>query len=309
MKQYFKVMLGRKSCMAEECHQQGYIGTGFLHRIDLSNSLYDYWRDFNKKFIPQYIRENPDKSKVAAGLSCAYLWTICKGLRKGDIVLSPTGSKGELYVGEIQSDYYYVKNNDFPHRRRVKWYDVIIRRDDMSDALRNSSGAIGTTANLSDYSDEIEKLIGTQAPTKVISNNPDVEDPASFALEKHLEDFLIQNWEHTALGKKYNLFTDDGEVIGQQYPTDTGPIDILAISKDKKVLLVIELKKGRASDVVVGQIQRYMGYVKDEVLERGQKVKGLIIGLEPDVRLKRALSVCSDIEFCRYKIDFKLIKD
>lgn len=41
MKQYFKVMLGRKSCMAEECHQQGYIGTGFLHRIDLSNSLYE----------------------------------------------------------------------------------------------------------------------------------------------------------------------------------------------------------------------------------------------------------------------------
>ena len=89
----------------------------------------------------------------------------------------------------------------------------------------------------------------------------------------------------------------------------TYPNDAYNFSKDKKVLLVIELKKGRTSDVVVGQIQRYMGYVKDEVLERGQKVKGLIIGLEPDVRLKRALSVCSDIEFCRYKIDFKLIKD
>jgi len=37
-------------------------------------------------------------------------------------------------------------------------------------------------------------------------------------------------------------------------------IDILAVSKDQKELLVVELKKGRASDVVVGQIQRYMGF-------------------------------------------------
>ena len=40
--------------------------------------------------------------------------------------------------------------------------------------------------------------------------------------------------------------------------SDTGPIDILAISKDKKTLLVVELKKGRVSDNVVGQIQRYI---------------------------------------------------
>ena len=44
-------------------------------------------------------------------------------------------------------------------------------------------------------------------------------------------------------------------------------MDILAISKDKSELLVIELKKGRASDVVVGQIQRYMGFAQYELAE------------------------------------------
>ena len=57
-------------------------------------------------------------------------------------------------------------------------------------------------------------------------------------------------------------------MVGQQYPTDTGYIDILAVSKDNKELLVIELKKGRASDVVVGQIQRYMGYILEEIAEK-----------------------------------------
>jgi restriction system protein len=32
-----------------------------------------------------------------------------------------------------------------------------------------------------------------------------------------------------------------------------------AIKKDKSQLLVVELKKGRASDAVVGQVLRYMG--------------------------------------------------
>jgi len=96
--------------------------------------------------------------------------------------------------------------------------------------------------------------------------------------------------------------------MGQQFPADTGPIDILAVSKDKKILLVIELKKGRASDYVVGQIQRYMGYVKEELAENWQEVKGIIIALEEDQRIRRALSVTRNLEFYRYEISFDLKK-
>ena len=97
-------------------------------------------------------------------------------------------------------------------------------------------------------------------------------------------------------------------MVGQQYPSDTGPIDILAISKNKKTLLVVELKKGRVSDAVVGQIQRYMGFVKSDLAEKNQDVKGVIIGLEDDIKLTRALSVTSNIDFYKYKVNFKLIK-
>ena len=85
-------------------------------------------------------------------------------------------------------------------------------------------------------------------------------------------------------------------------------MDILAISKDKRELLVVELKKGRASDVVVGQIQRYMGFAQYELAEVDQTVQGVIIGLESDLKLRRALSVTPNIEFYRYEVNFKLIK-
>jgi restriction system protein len=85
-------------------------------------------------------------------------------------------------------------------------------------------------------------------------------------------------------------------------------MDILAISKDKKELLVVELKKGRASDVVVGQIQRYMGFAQHELAEVGQTVTGVIIGLESDLKLQRALSVIQNVKFYRYEVNFKLIQ-
>lgn len=59
---------------------------------------------------------------------------------------------------------------------------------------------------------------------------------------------------------------------------------------------------------LTGQIQRYMGYVKDELCEDGQTVKGLIIGIEDDNKLRRALSVTTGIDFYRYIVDFKLVK-
>jgi restriction system protein len=51
-----------------------------------------------------------------------------------------------------------------------------------------------------------------------------------------------------------------------------------------------------------------MGYVKDELAEQGQTVRGVIIGFEDDVKIHRALSGAQNIEFYTYKIQFNLQK-
>ena len=255
-----------------------------------------------------WLNAHPDGKKIRAGLACGNLWVLCKGMEIGDIVLSQN-EKGEYYVGRIASNYFYKKGELLPHRRKVEWLPIVIPKSEMSGQLQRSAGSGQTCFEISSYREEIERLLNRQSHTAIVATTTDVEDASAFALEKHLEDFLIKNWKHTELGKKYDIYEEEGEPKGQQYLTDVGPIDILAISKNKKTILVIELKRGRTSDVVVGQIQRYMGYVQEELLDEGQQVKGLIIGLEADKRLKRALSVCSNIDFYRYQIDFKLIKD
>jgi hypothetical protein len=49
-------------------------------------------------------------------------------------------------------------------------------------------------------------------------------------VENQLEDFLVHNWRSTALRREYDIFEEDGQIEGQQFPTDTGAMDILAIS-------------------------------------------------------------------------------
>lgn len=301
-------MLGKGSKYADECFKNGFIGADFDMDIDFSGKLPNNFKDFNKIFIPIYLEKHPEASKVTAGLAGGNLHSICKVLEKGDIVLCPDG-KGNYMVGEIESnDYYYHPEGILPHRRLVKWYSSLIKKSEMSKELQNSIGSIGTVCNATKFGEEIEKLINGQSQVKISSTDESIEDVIEFALEKNLEDFLVKNWKQTELGKMYDIYEENGDLAGNQYPTDTGPIDILAIRKDKKELLVVELKKGRVSDSVVGQIQRYMGYVLEELAEDDQIVKGIIIGLEDDIRIKRALSVTSNIEFYRYQVNFKLFK-
>lgn len=308
MKNYYRIMLGKKSIHAEECFKGNFIGAGFLKDIDLTGKLPDNWRTFNEQFVPIYLKEHPDKSKVTAGLACGALHTIAKGIQVGNIVLCPNGT-GSYLVGEVLDSYSYHPGENLPHRRTVRWYPKTIERAEMSEPLQNSTGSIGTVSTITKFAEEIERLIAGSAPATLISTDETIEDPSVFALETHLEDFLVQNWKQTELGKKYSIYEEDGELVGQQYQTDTGSIDILAISKDKKELLVVELKKGRSSDAAIGQLQRYMGYVFEELAEEGQTVKGVIIALEDDIRIRRALAVTNNIEFYRYQVSFNLFKN
>ena len=307
MKSYYRVMCGQKCAYLDIFMNGSCIAVHYGIDEDLTNQLPDDWRLFNQKFRPVYLKNNPGKTKVAAGLACGAIHTVSKGIQRGDLVLTPDCS-GDYLVGEVIGDYEYHPEVILPHQRPVKWFEHRISRADMSEALSRSLVTPGTVSSLSPYAEEIERLLAGISAPKLTVNDADVEDPSAFAMEKHLEDFLVENWRHTPFGEDYDIYEVDGELVGQQFMTDTGAIDILAISKNQQTLLVIELKKGRASDAVVGQILRYMGFVKGELAEPDQDVKGVIIAMEDDIRLQRALMMVNDVDFYRYEVRFRLKK-
>lgn len=182
MRKYNRVMLGRAGMYAKMCRKEGYIGADFDINQDLSDSLYENWREFNKKFIPIWMNNVPGKSTTSAGLACGFLWTIVKGLKIGDLVLCPSG-EGYYYVGAISSDYYYVPGTSLPHRRKVDWMDVTIDRKSMSKELKNSSGSIGTCCDITKYAAEIESLLNGVTYVQPQASNND-----TLVVQKHFDE-------------------------------------------------------------------------------------------------------------------------
>ena len=124
-----------------------------------------------------------------------------------------------------------------------------------------------------------------------------------FYMESQLEDFIIQNWNESEFGKKYDLIIKDGELESQQYRTDIGKIDILATDKNTGEYVVIELKRNQTSDQTIGQIARYMQWV-EENLNKG--VKGVIVCGKWDEKLDYARKRMGDVEVLLYEVNFSL---
>lgn len=61
--------------------------------------------------------------------------------------------------------------------------------------------------------------------------------------------------------------------------------------------------------MVVGQILRYMGWVREHLCEQKQRVRGIIICRDRDESLDYALSMIENVEVRLYRVDFRLIKE
>jgi len=148
---------------------------------------------------------------------------------------------------------------------------------------------------------EIDRLLGGSG-----SEDDSEEDVALvFTLEYQLRDFLAENIETITInGERLKLFVDQTGRDGIEYPTAVGPIDILAVDEEG-TFYVFELKRGRGSDKVVGQVTRYMGWVSDTI-GKGKQVIGIIVAKSIDGKLRYSASVVPKVYLFEYEVAFQL---
>lgn len=228
MKQYNRIMLGEGGKYIKDCQENGYIGVNFLKDVDLSALPHDDEQQWRKELIEKFLAANPDKSIGTARNSVGFLWTVCFGLKNGDIILAPNG-KGGYCVAEITGSYHYASGQPLPHRRSVKWMNVVISRQDMSQRLQNSTGSIGTCCNITKYSEELEALISNEKPANTATAHAKAEAYKERSLHRLLSNYLLgknilsktifhessnrsvqaQKWVHPDMvGVEYNEFQE-----------------------------------------------------------------------------------------------------
>jgi hypothetical protein len=123
-----------------------------------------------------------------------------------------------------------------------------------------------------------------------------------FAFERDLRNYLSKNLG--SLERGLTLFDEEG-FSGVEFPAGGRFIDILAVDAQGQYV-VIELKVSRGYERVMGQLLRYMAWVKHN-LANGKKVRGIIVASEITEDLVLAASLVPDITLHRYELALKLV--
>lgn len=130
------------------------------------------------------------------------------------------------------------------------------------------------------------------------------DEPNEFAYERDLKNFLAKNLQ--ILGADIKLYEDE-DINGIEFPVGGRFIDILAVDGNNDYV-VIELKVSRGYDRVIGQLLRYMAWIKNNMAEPGQNVKGVIVARSISEDLLLASSLISNIKLFEYKLHVSVNK-
>ena len=141
-----------------------------------------------------------------------------------------------------------------------------------------------------------------------IPEGEDEEEPVTpsaqnqFAYETDLRNYLVKNM--SSLEEGLRLYEEEG-IVGIEFPVGGRAIDILAVDRTG-ALVVIELKVSRGYDRVVGQLLRYVAWIKKNLAESQQRVRGVIVAREISEDLVLACSLVPNVELFEYELSLAL---
>jgi hypothetical protein len=130
-------------------------------------------------------------------------------------------------------------------------------------------------------------LLGMDLPAVPVPSAADGEMITERALEEHLE----LHWGDTPFARSgVELASREKHGWpGRQVFTPVNAIDLLGYEARARRWWVLELKRNRSADVVVGQVSRYLGWIAEERRGHRESAVGAIIVRRADPKLRYAV--------------------
>ena len=120
--------------------------------------------------------------------------------------------------------------------------------------------------------------------TSLVAQEAAPEDREDRLLESAIEDYIVGHWSETP-------FAQAGvDLHDRQYAIPTGVVDLVGWQRASRSWWIIELKRGKAEDRVVGQLLRYTGWFREEALRPKEGLRGVILAREASDKLRYAVS-------------------
>lgn len=211
-------------------------------------------------------------------------------------------NKTEMGFRTLDWELPYKSNDEYG----VKYLKVInqlkVLRDDIGSGLNLNFDDVDNFLHWVAAEDEgkiaVKNILGVEGLSEagVYLDAPE---------EKFVQKLMEKNFDAVFSDLNLKLYEDNPDQNGFQYTTPVGKLDFLTVDKTNGDFVVVELKIGRVHDAALGQIQRYMGYVKEE-LAGDNNVRGILLGEEMDDKTRYALIIAPSIEFKKYRLNIKI---
>lgn len=142
----------------------------------------------------------------------------------------------------------------------------------------------------------------------------DAEKSGEFVKEQHLQQYLVNHWGQIGLSEQWDIYSDaDDPEAGVEFSTGIGRPDILLTHTTEARVCILELKKGSTSDRAVGQLLRYVGWVREhledlEGVGSDADVEGRLVVSEPSDKLEYAISAVPELKLYEYQMEVALVE-
>lgn len=232
----------------------------------------DSLKDLDKALVKSRKRTKYDELLDSAGKSID-----CFSF--GSLIQSSSSKKGFYYIDDnqkLEEELDSLTMSVVDYKSELDWISYLGRYKEIS------------------LEEIIDRYIDTNTfDVKSIQDIFDIEVDADTINSRLLEKEIESHYE-----KNLNEIDPLLEIVqkpyyGRQFSTHIGPIDLLCVDKNTNQYVVLELKRGKTSDETIGQLLRYMGWVKEN-LSRDKTVRGIIIGDSYDKKFDFALSGIQD---------------
>jgi tetratricopeptide (TPR) repeat protein len=119
-------------------------------------------------------------------------------------------------------------------------------------------------------------------------------------LEEMIEEKIQQN--QSVFGRRLRMYEGPDGRYGRQFVIpDIGVVDLLTEDLDTRDVVVIELKRDKGSDEVVGQTCRYVQWVRENIVKKGeQRVLGIICAHDVSAKLRYSARAVPDVTLYEY---------
>ena len=218
-------------------------------------------------FKAKYTTTYPNEKKQAIANCAGMLYRFACEVQIGDYVVFPSRLTRQVYIGTVESDYFYVPDTtDYVQQHKVKWIKHLPRTAFSQGALYEIGSAM-SIFTIKNYADEFLAALDKNFKKEILESDDESIGATADEIIESTKDFILKELSKNLKGHDLEEFVADLlNALG--YRTTVSPhggdrgIDITAYKDELPPRILVQVKS-QDGDIKESTIQSLKGAMRE----------------------------------------------